>query len=83
MHYILMLNVGYLLYNLNGGPIKAMYDGSSYISTINLFIKWSFMHTISCHYIQSMECLLSGAATKAPATKAPDDQFLTLLTLYS
>ena len=24
-----------------------------------------------------------GAATKAPVTKAPDDQFLTILTLYS
>ena len=54
----------YLLKDLKAGHIKATY-GPSYIGTINLiFFKRSCMYAISCHYVQSMEVLLSAYLDK-------------------
>ena len=50
MHYILRLNVGHLLWDLNAGLIKAIY-GSSYIGTINLFVKLSYIYMHIYHIV--------------------------------
>ena len=56
MHYIIRLNVGHLLWDLNAGPTKAT-NGFFCIGMTSLDVKRSYMHTISCHCNQPMECL--------------------------
>ena len=76
MHYIHRLNVRHLLQNLNAAPMKAS-CGSSYIGTINLFVKRSYTCILYCITIRGVytEILCGGA-------KPPPRKILSILEIY-